>query len=154
MTPAAALTRDNPVKELLYLLNQLLEAERAGAAVLRLYVKDYEPNSTSWNMLRIVQLDEAANCAVLVDLIRRAGGRPSLKTGDFLAKASAIEGKVARLQFLNRGQGWVVRKLGEALTVASDAETRDALQEMLDSHVNNIRDCESLINEVDGNDRD
>jgi nitronate monooxygenase len=40
---------------------------------------------------------------------------PSAVTGDFLGKALAVNGRVARLQFLNRGQAWVARKISEAL---------------------------------------
>lgn len=148
MTYSAAKGIEHPRHwQLLLLLNRLLEAERAGAAVLRLYVEDYTPGSAGFNLLHIVQLDEAANCSVLVDLIRHLNGYPSLNTGDFLEKARTVSGKAERLRFLNRGQEWVVRKIREALPLAPDARVQGTLKEMLDSHENNIRDCECLIDE-------
>jgi nitronate monooxygenase len=50
----------------------------------------------------------------------------------------AIEGLPERIAFLNRGQGWVVKKLREMMPkVRDDALHRD-LKDMLDSHVVNI----------------
>jgi hypothetical protein len=50
----------------------------------------------------------------------------------------AIEGLPERIAFLNRGQGWVVRKLREMMPrVRDDALHRD-LADMLQSHETNI----------------
>jgi nitronate monooxygenase len=49
------------------------------------------------------------------------------------------------LLFLNRGQGWVVRKLAELLPRLTDAAMRDALAEMHHRHVDNIRTCEKFL---------
>lgn len=140
-------------RQLVVLLNRLLEAERAGAQVLREFRKEYEVGSKANLDLQAIQGDEAANCAVLVDLIRQLNAHPSLETGAFLDKALAVQGKAERLEYLNRGQEWVVRKIREALSLAPDAHAADALQKMLESHVRNIRDCERLINEVRSHER-
>ena len=134
-----------PRDELVALLNTLLEAERAGARVLAAFLDDYERDTPAWKQLAAVQRDEAKNCAILIELIRAAHGAPSGATGDFLGKALAIEGKVARLQFLNRGQQWVARRIAEALPRLQPAPARDALAAMHESHLLNIEACDALI---------
>ena len=134
-----------PAAELLALLNVLLEAERAGAKVLAAFLDDYERDTRAWKQLSAVQRDEAKNCAVLIDLIRRVNSTPSPATGDFLGKALAVQGRVARLQFLNRGQKWVARKIAEALPQIGEDFMRSALSAMLESHSFNIEACDALI---------
>ena len=92
-----------------------------------------------------MQRDEAMKCAILIDLIRRVNGAPSAATGDFLGKALAVEGKAARLQFLNRGQKWVARKINEALPRLEHDFVRDALFAMHESHPLNIEACDALV---------
>lgn len=139
-----------PADQLIQLLNTLLEAERAGAKTLAAFLDDYAPQSPSWEQLRRVQRDEATNCSHLIDAIRRSGGAPSSATGDFLGKALAVQGQAARLAFLNRGQGWVARKIAAALPQIGDPALRTMLQEMHDSHLVNIAACDALP-EADGN---
>lgn len=136
-----ALSKD----EVLKLLNTLLEAERAGAKVLAAFLDDYARDTPAWRQLAAVQRDEARNCAILIELIRRLDGMPSAATGGFAEKALAVEGRVERLNFLNRGQGWVARKIREALPDIADPAVRDALAKMYDSHLLNIEACEALI---------
>ena len=133
-----------PAKELVALLNVLLEAERAGAKVLAAFLDDYARDTPAWRQLAAVQRDEARNCAILIDLVKKLGGTPSAATGDFLGKALAVEGKAARLQFLNRGQGWVARKIGEALPGVREDFARAALATMRESHLLNIELCDAL----------
>lgn len=132
-------------EEILGLLNTLLEAERAGAKVLAAFLDDYERDTPAWRQVSAVQRDEAKNCAILIELIRSLDGTPSTATGDFLEKALKIEGRIARLQFLNRGQGWVARKISEVLPNIADVSVRRALADMYDSHLLNIEACEALI---------
>ena len=132
-------------EEVLGLLNTLLEAERAGAKVLAAFLDDYERDTPAWRQVSAVQRDEAKNCAILIELIRSLDGTPSAATGDFLEKALKIEGRIARLQFLNRGQGWVARKISEALPNIADVSVRRTLADMYDSHLLNIEACEALI---------
>jgi hypothetical protein len=134
-----------PAEELIRLLNVLLEAERAGAKVLAAFLNDYERGTPAWRQLATVQRDEAQNCVILMDLIRSVNGTPSTATGDFLDKALAVEGKAARLQFLNRGQKWVARKIGEALPRLEQGFVRDALRAMRESHLLNIEACDALV---------
>ena len=138
-----------PVTELVELLNTLLEAERAGARVLAAFLNDYERDTPAWRKLVAVQRDEAKNCVILIDLIRRMSGMPSAATGDFLRKALAVEGKGARLRFLNRGQQWVARKIGEALPCLEQDFVRNALVAMQESHLLNIEACDALAETLD-----
>jgi len=131
--------------ELTELLNTLLEAERAGARVLAVFLDDHAADSDTWLQLRRVQRDEARNCAILVRLITALGAVPSKATGDFLGKALAVQGGTERLAFLNRGQSWVVRVLRDHLQRVAEGPVRLALQDMLDSHIANIATCEALI---------
>ena len=132
-------------EELIGLLNMLLEAERAGARILAAFLDDYERDTPAWRWLAAIQRDEAENCMILIDLIRHVNGAPSQVTGDFLGKALAVEGKVARLQFLNRGQEWVARKIGEALPCLEQGFVRDALSAMQESHLLNIEACHAWM---------
>lgn len=58
--------------------------------------------------------------------------------GAFYGKAMAIADLQSRLAFLNRGQGWVVRRLREMLPKIRDDELYRNLDAMLTSHQRNI----------------
>jgi hypothetical protein len=133
------------VLEMVGLLNTLLEAERAGAKVLAAFLDDYRRDSPAWRQLAAVQRDEARNCAVLIDLVRRLKGAPSMGTGSFLEKALAVNGSIARLRFLNRGQQWVARKISEALPSVDQEFVYGALFAMQESHLLNIELCDGLV---------
>jgi hypothetical protein len=75
---------------------------------------------------------------MLLKQLKALGEPASNPIGAFQDKAMAIVGLPERIAFLNRGQGWVVRKLREMLPkVRDDALHRD-LTEMLHSHEANI----------------
>jgi hypothetical protein len=133
------------VAEIVGLLNTLLEAERAGAKVLAAFLDDYRRDSPAWRQLAAVQRDEARNCAVLIGLVRRLDGAPSAGTGSFLEKALAVDGRIARLRFLNRGQQWVARKISEALPRVDQDFVYRALFAMQESHLLNIELCDALV---------
>lgn len=123
--------------ELAAFLNELLEAERAGTGVA-LRSAEAAAGTAFVDLLRDVHKDEARWCAMLLRQLKALGMPASTKVGAFQEKALAIEALHERLAFLNRGQGWVVRKLREMLPkVRDDALHRD-LTEMLESHVTNI----------------
>lgn len=131
-------------EELVRFLNTLLEAERAGAELLAVFLSEHEPHTPAWKRLAEVQRDEAKNCAILIDLIERMSGTASAATGDFLLKALAVQGKAARLQFLNRGQNWVALKINKALPYMEQGFVRGPLFAMQESHLLNIEACEEL----------
>jgi hypothetical protein len=129
--------------EVLALLNELIEAERAGAKVVgRLGETATDDNVAT--TLRAVAKDEARFCAMLRRHVARLGGTPSRKTGLFHDKVMALEGIGPRIELLNRGQGWVARKLREALPRIHDDALRRDLQEMLTVHERNIQRCGEL----------
>ncbi|HEY0524913.1 MAG TPA: DUF6306 domain-containing protein [Stellaceae bacterium] len=132
-----------PRDELVALLNTLIEAERAGAKTLAWYVKT-TPEGEMRDALAAVGRDEGRYVALLGRLLRSLGATPSEATGSFFEKARAIENPADRLAFLNRGQGWVARKLAEALPRIADPEMRTALEEMQRTHVENIERCDGF----------
>jgi hypothetical protein len=125
-------------------LNTLLEAERAGAKLLSAYLDELPSDFADRESVRAVQLDEARNCAVLLELLREAGAAPSGAVGAFYDKGLAIHGWRERFAFLNRGQAWVAKRLAAALPEIPDA-ARAALEQMRESHLANIRKCETLL---------
>jgi nitronate monooxygenase len=137
------------VEELVELLNTLLEAERAGAKVLAAFLEEYPHDSKAWNQLRQLQQDEAHNCAILMNSIRSLGKVPSSAVGEFVNKALAIQGRVPRLTFLNRGQAWVARKIAEALPRILPGPVHQMLHEMRESHIANIEACDALLIALD-----
>jgi hypothetical protein len=125
-------------------LNELLAAERAGAKLLAAYVDELTPDSAQWRTIRAVQRDEAANCALLIHLLLEAEATPTHAVGSFYDRGLAIAGWPERLAFLNRGQGWVAKRLAAALDRVP-ARARPALQTMHDSHLANIETCAALL---------
>jgi hypothetical protein len=127
------------------LLNMLLEAERAGAKLLAAYVKELPPDSRGYATLSEVQRDEAHNCAVLIHLLLDADVEPTMAVGEFYRKGLAINGWRARVDFLNRGQGWLAKRIAAALPRISQVGARAVLQTMHDSHLANIERCDQLL---------
>jgi hypothetical protein len=129
--------------EVLALLNKLLEAERAGARGARA-MSTLADSAHTRQALQEVAKDEARFCAMLFQHITRLGESPSRRTGAFHEKLAALETLDDRLELLNRGQGWVVRKLADAVPRIADESLRTDLQEMLDAHRRNIARCTEL----------
>jgi hypothetical protein len=123
--------------EIAAFLNELLEAERAGTGVA-LKSAGVASGTQFAELLRDVHHDEARWCAMLLKQLKALGVPASTRIGAFEGKALAIEGLPERIAFLNRGQGWVVKKLREMMPkVRDDALHRD-LADMLQSHEVNI----------------
>jgi hypothetical protein len=118
-------------------LNELLEAERAGAQVGAALVADAaDPEFKA--LAHVIRDDEVRWCAMLVAALRALGAEPSRAVGGFYDKAMAVEGLEARIAFVNRGQGWVVRRLTAMLPQVRDETLHANLREMLDAHEHNI----------------
>jgi len=126
-------------------LNRMLEAERAGAKALVVYLDSYPRNSESWKILRQVQADEAHNCALIGKLLEKSGTPYSHATGEFFENAIAIEGQKARIEFLVKGLRWAVKRFEESLLKIKDPETLSVIQRMRDSHLRSIAACEALV---------
>jgi hypothetical protein len=131
--------------DLIAALNELLEAERAGARVARETASQLGAGH-DWQALVVdIQHDEVRWCGMLMGLIRSLGSVPSDQTGAFHGKAMAIQGLVERMAFLNRGQAWVVRRLQAMIPRIGVAEVSEQLQTMLDAHVGNIERVEQRL---------
>jgi hemoglobin len=134
---------DSKREALIARLNELLEAERAGARVTRDTAREADGEMAV--LMRDIEHDEARWCAMLFRHVQALGGKPSAKLGAFYGKAMAIADLAERTRFLNRGQGWVVRKLRELLPSVTDADMRDDLVEMLEAHEANIARAEAAL---------
>ena len=123
--------------------NEMLEAERAGAKALVVYMDDFPRNGAAWKMLRQIQADEAHNCALIGKLLEKAGTPYSHATGKFYDKAVAVKGPKARIEFLIRGLKWAVKKF-EAELPKLNSEGQNLFIRMRDSHLRSIAACEKL----------
>lgn len=123
--------------ELLSLLNELLESERAGARGLTALSKRPLPAEMVSLLLSLAQ-DEGRFCVMLRENIKRLGGTPSDVTGGFYEKLVTREGLAAQMSLLDRGQSAVVRMLAEMLPRLRDEDLYADLKDMHDVHVDNI----------------
>jgi len=124
-------------------LNELLEAERAGVETLsRLFPE--APSAETQKLFEGVRNDEAWACAGLVRSIKTLGGVASEKKGDFAEKVMNEPTLADRLRFLNRGQGWVVKRLDAFVGDTLPESVSEFLEEMKKRHVINIEACERL----------
>jgi nitronate monooxygenase len=128
-------------EELAAFLNRMLEAERAGAKALLVFLEEHSRGGEVWKILRRVQAGEARNCVLIGDLLKRLGVDYSHATGEFFEKAVAVEGARARIEFLVRGLAWAVRELDRALPRIEDAHAREVMERMRDSHRRSIETC-------------
>src|SRR6266478_10071962 len=119
--------------ELTAILTELLEAERAGVRVAHESALTARGGALGELMLAMGK-DNARWCAMLAGHLRMLGQPPSSKLGAFYEKALAISDLDERIAFLNRGQGWVVRKLRDLLPRVRDNSLHADLSEMLRSH--------------------
>ena len=134
-------------QEFIDLLNRLLEAERSGVRAVSGMLKSL-PDGELKVGLKKAKGDEARYVAGLHALLKRLGVVPSEKVGDFADKLLAIDGIVGQLRFLNRGQGWVVRKIEALLPTLIDQAMRDFFTEMLGTHRKNIAWAEKMIRQM------
>ncbi|TMI38847.1 MAG: hypothetical protein E6H41_07410 [Betaproteobacteria bacterium] len=121
----------------------MLEAERAGAKALVVFMDSYSRNSEEWKVLRRIQADEAHNCVLIGELLKRAGQDYSHATGEFYDKAVAVKGNRQRVEFLIRGLRWAVQRFEESLPRLNPA-AREVLTRMRDSHLRSIAACEKV----------
>lgn len=133
--------------EILSALNDLLEAERAGARIAAESARTRSPPGFA-ELMRHVRADEAHWCAMLDGHIRCLGGSPSHRTGDFHARAMAIADPAERLSFLNRGQQWVVRKLEALMPRIRDDRLHADLAEMAQRHRDNVAGADDLLGQL------
>ncbi len=95
------------------------------------------PDGARAELLRL-QRDESGNCAVLLRLLRGLGVEPSKPWGASSRRRSPC-GAYGRGWSPHRGQSWVARRIAAARPRIQDAEVRNAMRSMRDSHFANIR---------------
>jgi nitronate monooxygenase len=122
----------------------MLEAERAGAKALVVFMDDHPRHSDPWKVLRGIQNDEAHNCALIGRLLEKEGTPYSHATGEFYDKAVALKGPRERIEFLVRGLKWAVQSFEDALP-GLPAAASEVFVKMRDSHLRSISACESLL---------
>ncbi|HVC43185.1 MAG TPA: DUF6306 domain-containing protein [Candidatus Binataceae bacterium] len=125
-------------------LNSLGEAERAGGRILHELTEQAESLELR-ELLKKAGHDEGYYAGELSAHVRRLGGTPSTRTGDFVEKVRAVGDFKGRLELLNRGQRWVVRKIGEQMASIGDARLRAFLSVMADGHEVNIGALEKAL---------
>src|SRR6516162_7120571 len=124
-------------KQLEDFLNLLGEAERAGGRVLHELTGEARSLELR-EMLKKVAHDEGYYAGELAAHVRRLGGTPSNKTGDFVEKVRAVGDFKGKLELLNRGQRWVIRKIDESLPSINDLQLQAFLRVMAKGHHVNI----------------
>jgi hypothetical protein len=136
-----------PKDELLGFLNELLEAERAGARItIRTAAETSTPGLAA--LMNDVHRDEAHWCAILLKWIAHLGGEPSPRVGEFYEKCLALPDLAERAAFINRGQGWVARKLRQTLPKISNGKMHADLSAMLHSHEDNIARTNAFLKDT------
>ncbi len=125
-------------------LNTLGEAERAGGRVL--HALEQEANSLELKeLLRKTAHDEGYYAGQIGAHIRRLGAEPSTRTGDFVEKVAALKDLKSKIELLNRGQRWVIRKIEERLPTLSDAHLKAFLVVMAKGHQVNIQAVDDAL---------
>jgi nitronate monooxygenase len=122
----------------------MLEAERAGAKALVVFMDDFPRGSSEWKILRKIHEEEAHNCALIGEQLKKAGVDYSHATGEFYGKAVAVKGAKPRIAFLVKGLRWAVKRFDEALP-SLDADAKKLFSRMSESHKRSIAACESLL---------
>ncbi|RZS81429.1 DUF6306 domain-containing protein [Pigmentiphaga kullae] len=131
-------------EELLAALDELLEAERAGARVAEETVAQLQ-DPAERALMEAIRQDEVKWCGMLIAAIKSLDAKPGSRTGAFHGKAMAIADLPARMAFLNRGQAWVVRKLEALVPRVKEAGIQDNLLAMLVAHRENIDRVEARL---------
>jgi nitronate monooxygenase len=127
-------------------LNMMSEAERAGGRVLH-ELTDQAQSLELSELLKKVAHDEGYYAGELAAHVRRLGGSASNRTGDFVEKVRAVGDFQGKLDLLNRGQRWVIRKIDESLPSITDSHLRAFLKVMAKGHHVNIGALEDALKE-------
>jgi len=130
--------------ELVAFLNRMLEAERAGARALVVFMGDWPRHGAEWQSLRKIHEDEAHNCALIGAQLKGLGHDYSHATGEFYAKAVTVEGARERIAFLAKGLRWAMREFDRALPAISDTQIRTLFQGMRERHERSAAACERI----------
>ena len=127
-------------------LNTLGEAERVGGRVLH-ELTEQTKSLDLRELLKKVGHDEGYYAGELVAHVRRLGGSPSNKTGDFVEKVRVVADFRGKLELLNRGQRWVIREIDKNLPNIDDEPLRAFLRVMAKGHHVNIGALDDALKE-------
>ncbi len=130
--------------ELESFLNLMGEAERAGGRVLH-ELTALAGSPELRELLKKVGHDEGYYAGELAAQVRRLGGTASNRTGDFVEKVRAVPELRAKLELLNRGQRWVIRKINEQIPSIADDDLKAFLAVMVQGHETNIGALEAAL---------
>lgn len=134
--------------ELVNFFNLLLEAERAGVAVLKELVpqiKNHPLQSTLKKFLR----DEGLNCRILMSLIYDLDLEPSKRTGDFVNKIRDRKSIIEKVELLIHGQEWVARKIREFRHLLPPGSSYLFMEAIKVQHEENVNSLKKIVNEKD-----
>jgi hypothetical protein len=132
--------------EVLRLLNELLEDQRAGVkAVSELWPRTFD--ATAREVLKDIVRDESRHCAMLTRHILRLRGTASKETGPFLAALRAAP-STSRIDLLKRRHHDIVRQVHSHRLRINDQLLRWDLEEMAAKHVLHSSLCEDLQTRV------
>ena len=126
-------------------LNRMLEAERAGAKALVVFLDDWPRHGADWAELRRIHEDEAHNCALIGEQLKRRGRDYSHATGEFYGKAIAVKGARERIAFLIKGLRWAMREFDAALPRIEDPSVNDLFRGMRERHARSATTCEAVL---------
>ncbi len=119
------------------LLNRLLEAERAGHALLDTLSQTTVESGLKSLFTSFTEV-EVSDVSVLEGLIRLHGGTPSTAAGDFAQKVLQLENLKDQIDLLSRGQAWVARTVEQALDLQPPPDVAAFLKEMANRHRHNV----------------
>ena len=125
-------------------LNRMLEAERAGAKALVVFMDDWPRHGTEWAALRKIHEDEAHNCSLIGAELKRRGRDYSHATGEFYDKAVAVKDPRERIAFLIRGLKWAIREFDQALPRIADPQLKQLFQAMRERHSRSVERLNSV----------
>lgn len=125
-------------------LNRMLEAERAGAKALVVFMDDWPRHGAEWAALRRIHEDEAHNCSLIGAELKRRGRDYSHATGEFYDKAVAVKGARERIGFLIRGLKWAIREFDQALPRMPDPQVRKLFEAMRERHARSVERLNSV----------
>ncbi len=123
--------------ELESLLNQLLEAERAGHKLLTAMSQETADPQLMALFANFTEV-EMSDASILEGLIRLHGGVPSTTIGDFVERVLSLDNLDDQMSLLSRGQAWVARKVEQALALNPPLDIAAFLKEMANRHRHNI----------------
>ena len=132
-------------RELIAFYNYLLEAERAGVAVLSDVVSGIEDKNLKI-LLERFHRDEGMNCQIFSTLIKNLGEEPSKKTGDFVQKVKALEKIDDKLKLLIKGQEWVSKQIRKNRTLVVYGPEPMLMEAIKIQHEENVDDLKQILN--------